>query len=385
MTRVSQAGTTAEASFPIAGPGAEMCALLSVKCTTLTDDAVTNVLPNDLKKFVRQIVEPLQCQDSPEVANVPVQVIINKAQPVDGTSFGLAIVIAHKRARHLTRKQLEDTEFIATGTIDHQELGRVRRVDALVEKLEFIYSYLAGDNAPKHTVVVVPAENTRNSSVELSSQLNRIRTLQTVTVHEISNVDELGRYWKLPPVIDVRRRRLWPILAGGAALAATVAAAVFWYSIPSLRDHCITGSLELSDSSSIKTFELVESQCEQASVDDPTDVDIHLALARLHLKANMREAAIPSLRRAADLGDPEATAALGEHLRLEEGGSDTDLEAYERLRTAALAGNCDAAISLAWLLLEGRVGQSDSAKEQPALVKRLMDCDASVAKELSLK
>lgn len=178
-----------EVSFPIVGSG--QAELGKVSCVRLSPEHYPAgralVLARDEREVERILADARHDEPSGAEITRPIRVRVKPSQ-FTGESFGLALAIADKRARHDQDIEGQRFAIFATGVLSADGAGRVGAVTDIEAKLEVIDGTAkAGD------VVALPKANADAAGTGLNESLDRLaqRGVTCLSVEHLNDVEAL--------------------------------------------------------------------------------------------------------------------------------------------------------------------------------------------------
>lgn len=280
-----------------------------------------------------------------------------------GKSYGLAVAIADKRARHPTAPQ---SPVIATGRIVPRGAGKIGDVRDFVEKASAILLNGAFGEGP--FTFAFPADNWHALHSPLRQRLEQDAKARAITLVPCETIDDAAHLWRQPEV-ERWRRLAFNAIGVGALLFVTTGVA--WYHGTGADKRACERKFAQIPNTMPPPPLLKETiaYCEKAAARNASDGKIQTILGNLRAADHNFQMAGAAWKKAAELGDRDGMTAYGEYLSR---SPDSDLTVALHWLTQAAAKGSDVAADDIGYLFDER-GQSEQAERWHRKARQLRD------------
>jgi hypothetical protein len=291
-----------------------------------------------------------------------------------GASFGLALALADKRARH----SAPSPRVIATGCLPCGGGGTIAAVDGFDAKVRRVLAGLEADSADA-PVFAYPAANADDAGEATLNALDQAAQAGRIVLRPARALSDLEDLWRetgeaMPPQRNARRL-LWMSAGGvGALLLLLAAAGQVWHmahEAPLRRCEIALGALDPPEArQDRRRIAAAVDQCAAAARALPQSGRVLFLAGQAHALNGGDRLASAYWRRAALAGDRDGLAAHGRDVWLSgPGDPDSIKAALSFLEKAGAKGSAAALEDMAEIYRDGIGVPADRARAEQLLAR----------------
>ncbi|MDG2528920.1 hypothetical protein [Caulobacter endophyticus] len=361
--------TTETVEFPVVILGSAVLASLRVERMAMLDGDGRFAAGHDRAEALDVLIDARAPEpDRERLSGVFVRFL---RKDFSGLSYGLALALADKRARH----PLEAApRLIATGEIINGGEGRIAAIDGFEAKARQVLE--ACEAAAEPLAFAFPSANWTQADSETRQALKTAAATGRLSLRPADHLSELSDLWASADESPAARSRpwLWPSAAAlAASLLVCAGGATLWWRHGQPLRACEGAVIALDaaqgEARPAKVAAAVEA-CAAAARARPDDGRILFLTGQVHHENRGYALADKYWKASADLGDPDGQATWGQRLWLSAPDDKAVVgQALSYLQRAADQGSPAAMEIMADIYIDGRATGVDVRKAEAMLAR----------------